>query len=75
MPRKTKKRQKNFRPVKRPGALTRKAKRAGMSNQAYARKHYSDPGLRGQQARFAVIARKWRKGGKRKHHRKSTRSR
>ena len=70
----TKRRTRNFHPVKRPGALTRKAKRAGQSNQAYARKHYHDPGLRGQQARFAVIARKWRKGGKRRHHRSSHRS-
>jgi len=74
MPRKTKRR-KNFRPVKRPGALTRKAKRAGMSNQAYARKHYHDKGLRGEQARFAVIAKKWRKGGRKHKGRKSHRSR
>lgn len=53
---------KNFRPVKRPGALTRKAKRSGMSNKAYARKHYNDKGLTGEQARFAVIARKWHHG-------------
>lgn len=73
MPRKTKKR-KNFRPVKRPGALSRRAKRAGKSNQAYARAHYHDKGLKGEQARFAVIARKWHHG-KRKKHRKSSRSR
>lgn len=64
MPRKAKKRKSSFRPVKRPGALTRKAKRAGMSNQAYARKHYNDKGLTGEEARFAVNSRKWHHGGR-----------
>ena len=54
-----------FSPVKRPGAATRAAKRAGMSLGAWARKNYHAPGRKGKQARFAVIARKWRKGGKR----------
>lgn len=57
-----------FHPVKRPGALTRKAKAAGMSVRAYARKHYHDPGRTGKQARFAIIARKFRHGA-RKHSR------
>lgn len=62
-------RKKHKRFVKRPGALTRKAKRAGMSPQAYARKHYHDSGLTGEQARFAVIAkRKFHHG--RKHRRR-----
>ena len=38
--------------VRRPGALTRKAKAAGMSISAFAAKHKNDGGLTGQQARF-----------------------
>lgn len=63
------KRTKGFQPVKRPGALTARAKRAGMGTQAFARKNYHASGLKGEQARFAVIAKKWgrnrRKGGRR----------
>jgi hypothetical protein len=44
--------------VKRPGALTAKAKRAGMSVQAYAQKHKHDSGVTGEEARFAVNAKK-----------------
>jgi hypothetical protein len=44
--------------VKRPGALTRKARRAGQSPMAFARAHYHDKGLTGQQARYAVNAQK-----------------
>lgn len=44
--------------VKRPGALTVKAKRAGMSVQAYAQKHKHDSGVTGEEARFAVNAKK-----------------
>ncbi len=44
--------------VKRPGALTAKAKRAGMSVQAYAQKHKHDSGVTGEEARFAVTAKK-----------------
>ncbi len=44
--------------VKREGALTRKANRAGMSPMAFARKHYHDSGLTGQQSRYAVNAQK-----------------
>jgi hypothetical protein len=44
--------------VKRPGALTAKAKRAGMAVQAYAQKHKHDSGVTGEEARFAVTAKK-----------------
>ena len=54
-----------FHPVKRPGAATRAAKRAGMSVSAWARKNYHAAGRKGKEARFAIIARKWRRGGKR----------
>lgn len=46
--------------IKRPGALTAKAKKAGMGVQAYARAHEHSPGLTGKQARFAVNASKWK---------------
>lgn len=39
--------------IKRPGALTRKAKKAGMSTRGYAAKHAGDPGRTGKQARLA----------------------
>ena len=48
----------NKKAVKRPGALTAKAKRAGMSVQAYAQKHKHDSGVTGEEARFAVTAKK-----------------
>lgn len=38
--------------IKRPGALTRKARAAGMSVLEFARRHQHDSGLTGQQARF-----------------------
>jgi hypothetical protein len=38
--------------IKRPGALTRKAKAAGQSVAEFARAHAPDSGLTGQQARF-----------------------
>jgi len=38
--------------IKRPGALSAKAKRAGMTTNQYANKHKSDKGLTGSQARF-----------------------
>ena len=44
--------------IKRPGALTRKAKAAGMSVQEYARKHKKDKGLTGKQSRFALTLKK-----------------
>lgn len=44
--------------IKRPGALTRKAKAAGMSVQAFARKHKGSPGRLGKQARLALTLKK-----------------
>lgn len=41
--------------IKRPGALTRKAKAAGMSVYEYAQKHKHDKGLTGYQARFYLF--------------------
>lgn len=38
--------------IKRPGALTRKAKAAGESVRQFAESHESSPGLTGQQSRF-----------------------
>lgn len=46
--------------LKRPGALTKKAKASGQSPMAFAHKHYHDSGLTGQQARYAVNANKGR---------------
>jgi len=40
--------------VKRPGAETRKANRAGMSPMAYALAHRADSGRTGQQSRLAL---------------------
>ena len=40
--------------IKRPGALTRKAKAAGMTVQAYARKMRGAAGRTGRQARLAL---------------------
>ena len=45
---------------KHPGALKRKAKAAGMSTTAYAKKHASDPGRTGKQARLAKTLGKMR---------------
>lgn len=47
--------------IKRPGALRRKAKAAGMSTSAYARRHASDPGRTGKQARLAITLGRLRK--------------
>jgi hypothetical protein len=52
--------------IKRPGALTKKAKSAGEGTQEFAKAHYHSKGLVGKEARFAVIAKKW-------HHGKSSR--
>lgn len=38
--------------IKRPGALTAKAKAAGMSVNAFAEAHQHDPGRTGDEARF-----------------------
>jgi len=40
--------------IKRPGALSKKAAKAGQSPIAFARAHTGDPGKTGQQARLAV---------------------
>lgn len=53
--------------IKRPGAFSAKAKRAGMSTQAYARKKRGASGRTGQQARLALTLSKMRR--KRKHRR------
>lgn len=59
----------------RRGALTRKAKRAGMGVQSYARKERNAPGRTGKQARLALAMRKWHRGGKRKSTRRRARTR
>lgn len=48
--------------IKRPGALTAKAKKAGEGVQEFAKNNASKPGLLGKQARFAENAAKWNKG-------------
>lgn len=53
--------------VRHPGALSRKAKRAGMSPMAFARKHKGSGGTTGRQARLALTLSKMR--GKRKSRR------
>lgn len=47
--------------VKRPGALTQKANKAGETPMQFAREHYHSKGLTGEQARYAVNAQKGRK--------------
>lgn len=65
-------RRKDFHPVKRPGAATRAAKRAGLSLSAWSKRHYHDPGRVGKEARFVQIRKKWRSaGGKRRVVRRS----
>lgn len=54
-------------PKSRRGVFTRKAERAGMSTQAYARKKEHAPGELGREARLALIFK--REAGKR-HHKK-----
>ncbi len=70
-----KKSKKSFKPVKRPGALTRKAHAAGESVSEFAKEHYNSPGLTGKQARFAEIAKKWHHGGHKKSHKRGGRKR
>lgn len=50
--------------IKRPGALTRKAAAAGMSNAEWAAAHRNDPGLDGQEARFYFVLQGVRPGKK-----------
>lgn len=47
--------------IKHPGALTRKAKAAGMGTQAYAQAHKGSKGTTGKQARLAITLSKMRK--------------
>jgi hypothetical protein len=47
--------------IGRPGALTRKAKAAGMSTMAFARKKRHAKGTTGRQARLAITLSKMRK--------------
>jgi len=47
--------------IKRPGALRKKAKGAGMSTMAFAQKNKGKPGRTGKQARLAVTLSKMRK--------------
>lgn len=50
--------------IKRPGALTAAASAAGMSVQAFARKHQHDTGRTGDEARFYLnVLAKTRRGG------------
>lgn len=48
--------------IKRPGAFTRKAKAAGMTVQAYARKMRHAAGRTGKQARLALTLKKISRG-------------
>ncbi len=41
--------------IKHPGALSKKAKGAGMSTKQYAQKHKGDTGKTGAQARLAIV--------------------
>jgi hypothetical protein len=45
--------------VKRPGALTAKAKAAGESTGQYAQEHKHAAGRTGKQARLAILFRRW----------------
>lgn len=47
--------------IKRPGAFSKKAKRAGMSTYAYAKKKKHASGRTGRQARLALTLRKLRR--------------
>lgn len=48
--------------IKRPGALRRKAERAGQTTTEFARAHQHDKGRTGKQARLAITLKKMRKG-------------
>jgi len=50
--------------IKRPGAFRAKARRAGMSTMAYARKMRSASGRTGRQARLALTLSKLRRRGR-----------
>lgn len=49
--------------IKHPGALKRKAQKAGESTQEFAEQHEHDSGKTGQQARLAMTLGKFRKYG------------
>lgn len=59
--------------IKNPGALTRKAKAAGMTPLEFARKHAHDPGKTGKQARLALTLSKLSKKRSKKGSRKGSR--
>lgn len=44
--------------IRHPGALTRTAKKAGMSPMSFAAKHRSAPGVTGKRSRLALTLRK-----------------
>jgi len=44
--------------IKHPGSLTRAAKSAGMTTQAYAQAHRKSPGALGKRARLAITLKK-----------------
>jgi hypothetical protein len=50
--------------IKKPGALTAQAKRAGQSPMAFAKAHASDKGLTGRRARLAETLAGFRRKGK-----------
>lgn len=52
--------------IKRPGALTRKAKAAGESVHEFAEAHKHSKGLTGKESRFALILAGFHKGKKKK---------
>ena len=60
--------------IKRPGALTAKAKVAGTSIDAFARAHQNDPGVTGSESRFYlnVLAKAGRTPAKRMRRNAST---
>jgi len=47
--------------IKRPGALTKKARAAGQSVMAFARRHRQEGGTTGRQSRLAITLSKLRK--------------
>ena len=76
----TRKRSKNFmqRAVKRPGAFAAKARRAGMSTAAYARKEAHNPRASARTRKQAVLSRtfaKYRPKGRKRRISAKTRSR
>lgn len=46
--------------IKKPGALTASAKKAGQSPMSFAQAHQHDSGKTGQRARFALLMQKLR---------------